>query len=161
MARSREKYTEKELVTTRSILEGIDYNKWGEMTSAFESAYASGLFPNRSVSAVMTMASKTKKQMEREAAEEERRRVEEAEKKQTCEQIEFMTTVAISEQMLREKHNAEKALLLLKRSIIDDAFGVRYDELKFCLKSIERAAKFIWPDEYAERLSELYAEEDY
>jgi len=157
----RGRYTEKEIALTRSLLEGINCNKWGEMTTAFESAYASGLFPNRSVSAVMTMASRIKKQMEREAAEEERRRQEESERTQATEQIEFTTTVAISEQMLREKHEAEKALLLLKRSIIDDALGIRFDELKFSLKSIERAAKFIWPDEYAERLSELYAEEDY
>ena len=159
MARTRGRYTEKEIALTRSLLEGINYNKWGEMTDTFESAYASGLFPDRSVSAVMTMASRIKKQMEREAKEEERRRQEESE--QAEEQVEFMTTVAISEQMLREKHDAEKALLLLKRSIIDDALGIRFDELKFSLKSIERAAKFIWPEEYAERLSSLYAEEEY
>lgn len=147
-------YTKMEIELTREILKSINPNKYGEMTTAFEKACRDGKFPGRTVTSVMSMASRTKAKMTLEAAEEAKKAAED-------EQVMFYCTATISEQVLREKHNAEKALLLLKRSIIDDALGIRYDELKFCLKSIERAAKYVWPDEYAARLSELYGEEDY
>ena len=153
------KYTTEKLIAARKIVEAIDYNEFGAMARAAEQAYMSKEFPDRSLSGLNSLMARARDLLIQEKAEQEEKERREAQPNE--EQVMFYCTNAISENVLREKHNAEKALLLLKRSIIDDAIGVRYDELKFCLKSIERAAKFIWPDDYAERLSELYAEEDY
>jgi len=151
------RYSDEELALARKIVDGVDFSEHGALIKAAEEAYLRKDFPGRSLSGTNALLGRVKEQvkLERKAQEEKE------EKTFDEEQVTFYCTATISEKVLREKHDAEKALLLLKRSIIDDAHGVRYDELKFSLKSIERAAKYIWPDEYAARLSELYGEEDY
>ncbi len=146
------RYTNEERALAREILAKTNIKERGPMANAAEKAYIEGLFPNRTLSSVNSLFSQEKLKIEAEEAYEIKR---------NSEQIELFAPVSVSERILREKFEAEKALTLLKHSIIDDAIGLHYEELKFCLKSIQRAARFVWPEDYEARVRQLQEEEGF
>lgn len=151
-------YSIEEVKLTREILNSIDYNKYGEVSHAFEKAYADGLFPNRSMTSVLSMASRIKTKMVEEAAQAEKARLEEEARKLEEEQIVFNTTVPISEALLRRLHEAEYKLKRLKEAIVDDAIGLtEREQLMYNFTSLHHALLDCFPQEYEAKLDELKA----
>lgn len=149
-------YSKEEVALTREILNSIDYNKYGQVSHAFEKAYAEGKFPSRSMTSVLSMASRVKTKMVAEAEEAEKARQEEEARKFAEEQIVFTTTVPISERILREKHEAEYKLNKLKEALVTDAIGLTdREQLMYNFNSIHHALLECFPQEYEAKLDEL------
>ena len=154
------RYTEEERAAARSIIKTINFEDRGNIQRAAEGAYLRKEFPERTLSSIgsllcqerETLLTERKREAELLAAKE----AKEAEE-YTEEQVQFFATVKISEQMLREKHEAEQAVFMLKRAIIDDALGCTdRGGLRINIASIIGTAKRLWPDEYEAKYEELY-----
>lgn len=148
------RYTEKELaIAVKAVKETTDREKLGWATRLANRLQAEGVFPGRTYNSIYGIVAKAADIVKLDEIKEKipQNRMGGG----TNEQQTLFATVPVSEQLLREKHNAEHALTLLKNSIIGDATGIHYGELKYCYSSITRAVKFLFPDEYKEKVNEL------